>query len=77
LTDASFVALGGSLLGIAFRFVTRLILVKIVPAALPQAIVPQWWPIAGGIAVGASLLGALYPGTIAALQDPIEALSVE
>jgi ABC-type antimicrobial peptide transport system permease subunit len=49
----------------------------IVPASLPQAIVPTWWPIAGAIAVGAALLGALYPGWLAVRQDPIEALAYE
>jgi putative ABC transport system permease protein len=48
-----------------------------VPASLQQAIVPDWWPKAGLIALFASLLGALYPGFRAARQDPIEALSYE
>jgi hypothetical protein len=36
-----------------------------------------WWPIAGGIAMGAALLGAVYPGMLAVRQDPIEALAYE
>jgi ABC-type antimicrobial peptide transport system permease subunit len=48
-----------------------------VPASLPQAIVPGWWPIAGAIAMGAAILGALYPGIMAARQDPIQALAYE
>jgi putative ABC transport system permease protein len=37
----------------------------------------EWWFIAGGITVAGALLGALYPGLIAAAHDPIEALSYE
>jgi ABC-type antimicrobial peptide transport system permease subunit len=48
-----------------------------VPASLPQAIVPSWWPVAGLVAMGAALLGALYPGMLAVRQDPIEALAYE
>jgi putative ABC transport system permease protein len=57
--------------------VSRWLLAKFVPASLPQAIVPEWWPIAAGIAMGAAMLGALYPGVLAAGQDPIEALAYE
>jgi len=69
--------LGGSILGILLSFGTRWVLHVFVPASLPQAIVPEWWPIAGVVAVGAALLGALFPGMIAVRQDPIEALSYE
>jgi putative ABC transport system permease protein len=57
--------------------VSRWLLAKFVPASLPQAIVPEWWPIAAGIAMGAAMLGALYPGILAARQDPIQALAYE
>ena len=33
----------------------------VVPASLPQAIVPHWWPIAGRIAMGAALLARFIP----------------
>ena len=46
-------------------------------ASLPQVIVYSWWPRAGAIAMGAALLGALYPGMLAVRQDPIEALAYE
>jgi putative ABC transport system permease protein len=77
LMEALFLGLGGSILGIGFSFLSRWLLAKLVPASLPQAIVPEWWPIAGAIAMGAAILGALYPGMLAARQDPIEALAYE
>jgi putative ABC transport system permease protein len=50
---------------------------KLIPASLTQAIVPEWWPIAGVIAMTGAILGALYPAMSAARQDPIEALAYE
>lgn len=77
LAEALLIAVGGTLLGIAFSFASKWAIMRLVPASLPQAIVPEWWPIAGAIVIGAALLGALYPGTIAVRQDPIEALAYE
>lgn len=77
LIEAVLLGLGGSVLGIVFSFGSKYLLAKLVPASLPLAIVPGWWPIAGAIAMGAAILGALYPGVLAARQDPIEALSYE
>lgn len=77
LMEALFLGLGGSILGIGFSFLSRWLLAKLVPASLPQAIVPEWWPIAGAIAIAAAILGALYPGMLAAKQDPIQALAYE
>jgi putative ABC transport system permease protein len=77
LAEAFAMGLGGTIAGIIFSFGTRWIMHALMPASLPQAIVPLWWPIAGFIAMGAALLGALYPGTIAVRQDPIEALAYE
>lgn len=77
LAEALGMGIGGTILGILLSFCTKFILQKLVPASLPPAIVVSWWPIAGGIAIGASLLGALYPGMLAARQDPIEALAYE
>ncbi len=77
LAEAFALGLGGTILGIIFSFGTRAIMHAVMPASLPQAIVPSWWPIAGAIAMGAALLGALYPGMLAVRQDPIEALAYE
>jgi hypothetical protein len=42
-----------------------------------MVIVHEWWPIAGGITLVGTALGALYPGLTAASHDPIEALAYE
>jgi putative ABC transport system permease protein len=77
VAEAFALGLSGTVLGIALSFAARWIILTLVPASLTQAIVPDWWPIAAGIALVASLLGALYPGYHAARQDPIEALAYE
>ena len=77
LQEAFFMGLGGTILGILFSFGTRSAIHAVMPASLPQAIVYDWWPRAGAIAMGAALLGALYPGMLAVRQDPIEALAYE
>ncbi len=77
LAEAFALGLGGTIGGVALSFATRWLMNEMMPASLPQAIVPGWWPIAGLIAVGGALLGSLYPGMIAVRQDPIEALAYE
>ena len=77
LVEAGVLGLGGSIGGILLSFVSRWAIQQVLPASLPAAIVPSWWPIAGSIALGAALLGALYPGMLAIRQDPIEALAYE
>ncbi|HEY3825028.1 MAG TPA: FtsX-like permease family protein [Bryobacteraceae bacterium] len=77
LAEAFLLGLGGTIAGVALSFLTRWIMDALMPASLPQAIVPDWWPIAGLIAVGGALLGSLYPGMLAVRQDPIEALAYE
>jgi putative ABC transport system permease protein len=70
-------ALAGTLLGILFSYLTRWVIMSWAPASLTQMIVPDWWGIAGLIALAGALLGATYPGWRAARQDPIEALAYE
>lgn len=77
LWEAEVMGLGGTAAGIALSFASRAALRLLVPSSLPQAIVPLWWPIVAGIAMGAAFLGALYPGMLAVRQDPIEALAYE
>lgn len=77
LAEAFALGLGGTIAGVVFSFGTRVIMNTLMPASLPQAIVPTWWPIAGLIAISGALLGALYPGLLAVRQDPIEALAYE
>ena len=77
VAEAVLMGVLGTMGGIALSFGSRWLIQMLVPASLVQAIVPGWWPIAGAIALAASLLGALYPGFRAARQDPIEALAYE
>jgi putative ABC transport system permease protein len=77
ITEAFVMGLCGTVAGILLSFVARWVILTLVPASLQQAIAYNWWPIAGLIALFASLLGALYPGFRAARQDPIEALAYE
>ena len=77
MAEAFCLGLGGTIVGIAISYVARYAMHAVAPASLPQAIVYSWWPIAGAVAMGASLLGAIYPGFLAVRQDPIEALAHE
>jgi len=77
LAEATALGVGGTLAGIILSFGTRWVLDTKTPASFPQAIVVEWWPIAGAIAVAGALLGAIFPGILAVRQDPIEALAYE
>ena len=77
LLEAFLLGLGGTALGILLSYVTKAVMLKVAPASLPQAIVYGWWPIAAAVAIGAAVLGAVYPGMLAVRQDPIEALAYE
>jgi putative ABC transport system permease protein len=77
MAEAAFLGLTGTAIGIVLSFGAQYLINNLVPAALQQATVPDWWPIALMIALIAALAGALYPGYLAARQDPIEALAYE
>jgi putative ABC transport system permease protein len=70
-------AAGGWATGVAMSFGTNWAVNRFVRANLQSQITFDWWPYALAIAMGAALLGALYPGLRAARQDAIEALSYE
>ena len=76
LREAVLLGIAGSIAGILMGYGTRWLMHEFVPT-MPQVIVPDWWPYASLIALGGSLLGALYPGMKAARQDAIEALSYD
>lgn len=77
MAEAFVLGIAGTVLGIILSYGARWLIGALIPASLTQAIVPDWWPIAGMIALIAAVLGALYPGVRAARQDPIEALAYE
>jgi putative ABC transport system permease protein len=77
LVEAALLGLCGTIIGIILSFFAQYLINTLVPAALHQVMVPDWWPIALVIALVAALFGALYPGYLAARQDPIEALAYE
>ncbi len=70
-------AVVGCVIGIILSFGAKALIMGIMPASLQVVTVPDWWPIAGAIALAGALLGAIYPGLKAARQDAIEALSYE
>ena len=76
LRETAVLAIVGSILGIIFTYGTRFLITTFVPT-MTQAIVPDWWPIAAGIALVGSMLGAVYPGLKASQQDAIEALAYD
>lgn len=67
----------GGAAGIGMSYGSKYLIMTLVPASLQMQIVMEWWPKATGIAIVASLIGALYPGYKAAKQDAIEALAYE
>ena len=75
--ESVLLAIVGCLLGIGLSFAARGVISQIMPASLIVVNTPDWWPIAGVIALGGALLGAVYPGLKAARQDAIEALAYE
>lgn len=76
LRETALLAVAGTLLGIGLTYGTKWLIMTMVPG-MTQVIVPDWWPIAGSVAIVGAMLGAAYPGMKAAKQDPIEALSYD
>jgi len=77
LVESVFLGIGGTLLGIVMSYGAFWLIRTLVPASIPMVIVKSWWPIALGITLVGTSLGALYPGINAARHDPIEALAYE
>lgn len=77
LTEAVFLGLGGTILGIAMSYGAYWVIRTLQPGSLTMIIVYSWWPKAGAITLAGAVLGALYPGLTAAAHDPIEALAYE
>jgi putative ABC transport system permease protein len=77
IREAVLLAVVGCVIGILLSFAARSIVTMVMPASLSVVNTPDWWPIAGAIALGGALLGATYPGLKAARQDAIEALAYE
>ena len=75
--ETAVLAVAGWVAGILISFAANWAINHFVHSNLQSEITPDWWPITFGIAMGASLLGALYPGLRAARLDAIEALSYE
>lgn len=76
LRETVLLAVAGTVLGILMAYGTRAIMAVLAPN-MPQVIVPDWYPWVTLIALGGSLIGALYPGLKAARQDAIEALAYD
>jgi putative ABC transport system permease protein len=76
LAETAVLAVIGSVVGVLFTYGTKWIMHTFVPEMV-QVTTPDWWPIAAGIAITGSLIGAVYPGLKAAKQDAIEALAYD
>lgn len=77
LRETFLLAVVGSLLGIAFSFGTRWLILEFAGASLTPMVTMDWWPIAAVISIGGAVLGAMYPGWKAITQDALEALSYD
>jgi putative ABC transport system permease protein len=69
-------AVAGTAVGIGMTYGSRALMAAVAPN-MPQYIAPDWYPWVLLIALGGSLIGAVYPGLKAARQDAIEALAYD
>jgi putative ABC transport system permease protein len=76
IRETILLAVVGSIAGILMTYGTRQ-LMRVFAPTMTTVIVHSWWPYAALIAIGAALIGALYPGLKAARQDAIEALAYD
>ncbi len=76
MRETTLLAIVGAIAGIAMSYGSQWLMRVFVPT-MPVEIVQAWWPRAAGLALIASLIGAIYPGLKAARQDAIEALSYD
>ncbi len=76
LRETIVLSLAGTLVGILMAYASRSLMASVAPN-MPQLIVPDWYPWVTLIALGGSLIGAVYPGLKAARQDAIEALAYD
>ncbi len=76
LRECSVLAVVGVLVGIVGTFGVRVLLFHLFPTQHFE-ITARWLAQASGIAFSGSLLGALYPASMAARKDPIDALAYE
>jgi putative ABC transport system permease protein len=77
LRETLLLSVVGTVVGILLTYLTQWLMEHAVPASLTQETVYGWWPIAGAIAIGGSLLGVIVPAIRAVKQDATEALSYE
>ena len=77
LRETMLLSVFGAFFGIGLSYVTRYVMLTLIPATFTQEIVYDWWPIAGLITMGGALLGVLYPAWKAATQDTLESLSYD
>lgn len=76
LRETALLAIAGVILGIAGTYLVRAILLRAFPTQHFE-ITAHWLMWGAVIAFLGSLLGALYPASMAARKDPIEALAYE
>ncbi len=77
LRETILMSLLGTVVGIGFSYVTRWVMMLLIPATFTQEIVYNWWPFASLVTMGGALLGVLYPAWKAATQDTLESLSYD